>query len=170
MKKRIMIMSSIILSIVLLCPIPMRLKDGGTVKYQALIYSISDVHRLAPSTESGYEEGLIIEILGMQVFNNVKRSSEKQWALPAHFYLDGKGYFYNGSLTYELPDGYDYIGDVINTGDTSSAFRKDYEGNVDGKIYMNESVPDTAYFSWAEWNEEIDGPAPFLKLELEDHG
>lgn len=33
---------------------------------------------------------------------------------------------------------------------------------------MNESVSDTAFFSWAEWDEEIDGPAPFLKLELEE--
>ena len=48
------------------------MKDGGTVKYQAILYSVSDVHRLAPSNASGYEEGLVIEILGMQVFNNVK--------------------------------------------------------------------------------------------------
>ena len=71
MKKKIIIVTSILIAIVLLCPIPMRLKDGGTVKYQALLYSVSDVHRLAPSTESGYEDGIVIEILGMQVFNNV---------------------------------------------------------------------------------------------------
>ena len=71
MKKIIIIVTSILIAIVLLCPIPMRLKDGGTVKYQALLYSVSDVHRLAPSTESGYEDGIVIEILGMQVFNNV---------------------------------------------------------------------------------------------------
>ena len=91
------------------------------------------------------------------------------WAIAAHFYLDGKGYFYNGKLTYELPEGYEYVGDVINVGDTSSASRKDFEGNVDGKIYMNQSVSDTAYFSWAEWNEEIDGTAPFLKLEVKEN-
>ena len=72
MKKKIFIAISILLAIVLLCPIPMRLKDGGTIKYQAVLYSVSDVHRLAPSTESGYEEGFVIELLGMQVFNNVK--------------------------------------------------------------------------------------------------
>ena len=71
MKKKIIVAICIFLAIVLLCPIPMRLKDGGTVKYQALLYSVLDVHRLAPSTESGYEDGVIIEILGMQVFNNV---------------------------------------------------------------------------------------------------
>ena len=89
MKKKVIVSIVIVLLIILLCPIPMRLKDGGTVKYQAILYSVSDVHRLAPSTESGYEEGYVIEILGMQVFNNVKRSSEKQWANAAHFYLNG---------------------------------------------------------------------------------
>lgn len=72
MKKKIMIAISILLAVVLLCPIPMRLKDGGTVKYQALLYSVSNVHRLALSAEGGYEDGIIIEILGMQVYNNVK--------------------------------------------------------------------------------------------------
>ena len=91
------------------------------------------------------------------------------WAVAAHFYLDGKGYFYNGKLTYELPEGYEYVGDVINVGDTASTSRKDFEGNVDGKIYMNQSISDTAYFSWAEWNEEIDGTAPFLKLEVKEN-
>ena len=32
---------------------------------------------------------------------------------------------------------------------------------------MNPSVSDIAYFSWAEWNEKADGPAPFLKLKRE---
>ena len=41
------------------------------VKYQAVLYSISDVHRLAPSEVSGYEDGIIVEILGMQIYNNV---------------------------------------------------------------------------------------------------
>ena len=165
MKKKVMVSIVIVLLIILLCPIPMRLKDGGTVKYQAILYSVSDVHRLAPSTESGYEEGYVIEILGMQVYNNVNRSSEKQWAIAAHFYLNGTGYFHHGGIAYELPEGFEYIGDVINVGNGSSG--KDFEGNVDGKIYMNESVADTAYFSWAEWNEEVDGgPAPFLKLEV----
>ena len=72
MKKKIIMAICIFVVIALLIPIPMRMKDGGTVKYQAVLYSVSDVHRLAPSTESGYEDGIIVEILGMQVFNNVK--------------------------------------------------------------------------------------------------
>ena len=72
MKKKIIIAICILVMLVLLVPIPMRMKDGGTIKYQALLYSVSDVHRLAPSKVSGYEDGIVIEILGMQVFNNVK--------------------------------------------------------------------------------------------------
>ena len=71
MKKKIAIIICVLLAIALLFPIPLRMKDGGTVKYQAVLYSISDVHRLAPSEDSGYEDGIIIEILGMQIFNNV---------------------------------------------------------------------------------------------------
>lgn len=71
MKKKVIAAICVLLAIVLLIPIPMRMKDGGTVTYQAVLYSVSDVHRLAPSEPGGYEEGIIIEILGMQIFNNV---------------------------------------------------------------------------------------------------
>ena len=70
--KKLITAICILLVIALLLPVPMRMKDGGTVKYQALLYSVSDVHRLAPTAESGYEEGIIIEILGVQIFNSVK--------------------------------------------------------------------------------------------------
>ena len=70
--KKVITAICILLVIALLLPVPMRMKDGGTVKYQALLYSVSDVHRLAPTAESGYEEGIIIEILGVQIFNSVK--------------------------------------------------------------------------------------------------
>lgn len=71
MKKKALVIVGIILAIVLLFPIPMRLKDGGTVKYQAVLYSISDVHRLSLESETGYEEGMIIEILGVEMYNTV---------------------------------------------------------------------------------------------------
>ena len=71
MKKKALVIAGIILAIVLLFPVPMRLKDGGTVKYQAVLYSISDVHRLSLESETGYEEGMIIEILGVEIYNTV---------------------------------------------------------------------------------------------------
>jgi hypothetical protein len=74
MKKKLMICIAVICSILLLCTIPFRLKDGGTVKYQALLYSISDVHRISHVEEDGYEDGIIIEILGMEIYNKVEES------------------------------------------------------------------------------------------------
>ena len=63
MKKNVITAICILVVIVLLIPIPMRMKDGGTVKYQAVLYSVSDVHRLAPSTEKGawYKIGIAME-------------------------------------------------------------------------------------------------------------
>lgn len=71
MKKKVIIVMVIIILLILLVPIPMHLKDGGTVEYKALTYKISKVHRLALDSETGYENGIIIEILGMKVLNTV---------------------------------------------------------------------------------------------------
>ena len=72
MKKRIIIIICILLAIVLLVPISLRLKDGGTVVYQAVLYRVEDVHRLDHNSESGYIEGIVITILGFEVYNNTK--------------------------------------------------------------------------------------------------
>ena len=109
MKKKIIIVLGILLAAILLIPIPLRLKDGGTVKYQALLYSISDVHRFAPTeNDVVYEDGLIIEILRLEVFNNVavannsgKDSSSHivKGDYPALIMVDGVLYY----LEYETP-------------------------------------------------------------------
>ena len=73
MKKRNVAIVCILLAIVLLIPIPLRLKDGGTVVYKALFYSVSRVHRLAyVKAEKEYEEGIIIKVLGIEVYNDVE--------------------------------------------------------------------------------------------------
>lgn len=76
MKKKIIITVVIIVLLILLVPIPLNLKDGGTVEYKALLYKISKVHSLTSSEEmengKQYKEGTIIEILGFEIYNNVK--------------------------------------------------------------------------------------------------
>ncbi len=72
MKKKTIILIIIVILLILLIPIPMHLNDGGTVEYKAILYKISDVHRLTGDLETMYENGTIIEILGIEVFNNVK--------------------------------------------------------------------------------------------------
>ena len=75
-KKVIIVVSLVIVALILFVPIPMRLKDGGSVKYSALLYSVTDVHRMSSAME-GYEEGTIIEVLGLEVYNNVISGIEK---------------------------------------------------------------------------------------------
>ena len=57
-----------------LVPIPMRLKDGGTVAYNAILYRVEDVHRIDPEATSAddYLEGTIVKILGIEVYNDVE--------------------------------------------------------------------------------------------------
>lgn len=74
MKKKAMIGICVLLAIVLLVPIPMRLKGGGTVVYRAVLYQVEDVHRLGAVDTAGdeYLEGMIVRILGMEVYNSVE--------------------------------------------------------------------------------------------------
>ncbi|WP_302645828.1 hypothetical protein [uncultured Dysosmobacter sp.] len=74
MKKKVMIGICVLLAIVLLVPIPMRLKDGGTVVYHAVLYQVEDVHRLGAvdTAEDEYLEGMIVRILGMEIYNSVE--------------------------------------------------------------------------------------------------
>lgn len=74
MKKKIAAGLCVLLVLALLIPIPMTLKDGGTKVYQAVLYRVEFVHRLVPYYEAQieYQTGLVVKILGMEVFNNVK--------------------------------------------------------------------------------------------------
>ena len=60
MRKKVVTGICILLAIVLLIPIPMRLKDGGTVVYNAILYQVENVHRIDPeaTSENDYLEGL----------------------------------------------------------------------------------------------------------------
>ncbi len=72
MKKIIISFSLIVLAAVLLIPTTMYADDGGSVKYQAVLYSVYDVHRIDPEKDNGFKEGTIVEIFGIEIFNNVK--------------------------------------------------------------------------------------------------
>ena len=76
--KKLTIILCIILITIPLIPVPVEMKDGGTVHYDAILYDIYDVHSITPiavipedpPTEITYSEGFIISILGITVFNN----------------------------------------------------------------------------------------------------
>ena len=67
-KKTIMIVIIIVL-VILLTPIPMKLKDGGSIKYRAWVYSITKLHELSPEgSTKPYIEGIEIEIFGKDIY------------------------------------------------------------------------------------------------------
>lgn len=77
-KKNILIIAIIVLLIILLFPIPMKLKDGGTVEYKALLYSVTKYHKLAPeNSEKEYIDGIGIKILGKEIYNNIDKDVVK---------------------------------------------------------------------------------------------
>lgn len=71
MKKAIIIIL-ILVALILLFPIRGQFKDGGSVEYRAILYTVYDVHSGygGPDTGMHYVEGTIVEILGHQVYNN----------------------------------------------------------------------------------------------------
>ena len=74
MKKKIIIIVCVIL-VVMLIPVRLQLKDGGTVEYKSILYKVSKVHR---TIDNGFDIGTEIEILGIKVFDNVKSVNDKK--------------------------------------------------------------------------------------------
>lgn len=70
--KKVLIIILILVALILLFPIREQAKDGGSVRYNAILYDIYKVHSLygGPDTGMLYVEGIIVEILGYQVYNN----------------------------------------------------------------------------------------------------
>lgn len=69
MKKKIFI---VIIALILIFPIPFRLKDGGSIEYRALLYTITKYHKLSANLNEMYINGIGIKILGIEIFNNTK--------------------------------------------------------------------------------------------------
>lgn len=65
--KKIIIIVAIIIFLLMLIPIPNRLKDGGSVEYNAILYQYTKIHRLNEKSSTGYEDGWELRILGIQV-------------------------------------------------------------------------------------------------------
>ena len=70
-RKKIIIMAIIFLLVVLLTPIRMNLKDGGSVRYKSLVYEVTKIHQLAPEAEGvkPYIDGFEVKIFGVTVYS-----------------------------------------------------------------------------------------------------
>ena len=71
MKKRLFaVIAIVIVLVILLTPIRMNLKDGGSVRYKSLVYEVTKIHQLAPDVDGvkPYIDGFEVKILGKTVY------------------------------------------------------------------------------------------------------
>ena len=70
--KKVIVILLVLVAFVLLFPIREQAKDGGTVLYNAILYDVYDVHRISSEEGKDFDEGIVVKILGYEIFNNVK--------------------------------------------------------------------------------------------------
>lgn len=69
MKKKVCIIAIIIFLLILLIPIPLHYKDGGTVEYKAILYSVKNNHYM---TDGGNMIGTEVRILWFTVYDDTE--------------------------------------------------------------------------------------------------
>ena len=79
MKKKTLVIIAVVLLVLMLIPIPIPIMRGYVI-WQAVLYQVTDVHRLNPDfTDTPdcdvepYIEGIKISILGFEVYNSVEK-------------------------------------------------------------------------------------------------
>lgn len=77
MKKKSIILIIIVIALILLFPIPFRLKDGGSIEFKALLYTVTKYHKLSTNPNEMYINGMGIKILGKEIFNSTKNKENK---------------------------------------------------------------------------------------------
>ena len=71
MKKRLFaVIAIVIVLVILLTPIRMNLKDGGSVRYKSLVYEVTKIHQLTPDIDDvkPYIDGFEVKLFGMTVY------------------------------------------------------------------------------------------------------
>ena len=70
MKKRATKILIIVAAIILLFPVPLFASDGGTVRFQSILYSVTSYRALNETLHGGYDTGIQIKMLGITVYDN----------------------------------------------------------------------------------------------------
>ena len=72
-KKKFAVIAIILVLIIMLFPVRMNLKDGGSVSYKSMVYEITKIHQLVSDADSvkPYIYGFEVKILGMTVYKEI---------------------------------------------------------------------------------------------------
>ena len=77
--KKIIITIVIIVSLILLIPFPIRLKDGGSIKFRSMLYNVTKYKQLDIDAIGGYITGWKIEILGIKIYDKKTNNTQAQY-------------------------------------------------------------------------------------------
>ena len=82
MKKKLFIIMVVVIGILLLFPIPFRLKDGGSKEYRSIvgIYEVKNWKKMGYIENAGetLKTGITVKIFGIKVFDNTKTEFRKK--------------------------------------------------------------------------------------------
>lgn len=134
-KKNICLIVGVILLILMLIPIPLKLKDGGSIEYKSILYSITKYHSNNLESTKGYDDGWKIEIFGLTIYDKINTyvSSEHNINIKTdNKIIDANtgSFCYKSGACIDKIDFQDYSYDVI----TSYYNNKLYIENLDGTI------------------------------------
>ncbi|MDE5557063.1 MAG: hypothetical protein K2J32_05125 [Ruminococcus sp.] len=78
MKKKL----KIIIAIILLVPVKECLKDGGTIKYNAVLWGVTKEHSMTRDSAGnhGYSTGIIVRILWFDVYKDLEFTPHQKGA------------------------------------------------------------------------------------------
>ena len=70
----------------------MNLKDGGSVRYKALVYEVTKIHQLSPEVDGvkPYIDGFEIKILGMTVYRETNEQTNSSLYNSEEFQINKK--------------------------------------------------------------------------------
>lgn len=74
--KKIIIGIIIGIAVILLFPIPLSLKDGGSIEFKAILYSITKYHQINHEVDDGYVDGIELKVLGRKVLDTRMKKTE----------------------------------------------------------------------------------------------
>ena len=79
-KKTFVIIATIVVLVILLVPVRMNLKDGGSVRYKSLVYEVTKIHQLAPDVDGvkPYIDGFEVKILGMTFYRETNETNDNK--------------------------------------------------------------------------------------------
>ncbi len=100
-KKAFIIIVIVLALVILLFPIRMNLKDGGSVSYKSIVYEITKLHQLGGNNDvKPYIDGFEVKILGRTVYRNTNEAENAKETSDIKNTING-----NWKTYYEMTDG-----------------------------------------------------------------